>query len=258
MGASFIDYIIADRTVISATAASSFGEKIIYLPDCYQVTDSTRVFPLPSEPRAVFGLPEQGFVFCCFNASQKVTPELFGIWMSLLRQVEGSVLWLLADNDWAAGNLRREVVAHGVTADRLVFAPPFGYEPHLSRLALADLFLDTSPYNAHTTASDALWAGLPLVTCMGLSFPARVAASLLQAIGLPELVTRSLGDYEQLALSLARDPDRLAAIRAKLAHNRKTNALFDTRRFCRHLETAYARMWQRYRRGEKPKSFVVE
>lgn len=258
MGSNFIDYIIGDRTVISAAAAPSFSESIVYLPDCYQATDASRVIPAPMERRAIFGLPETGFVFCCFNASLKFTPALFGIWMKLLRQVEGSVLWLFADNDCAALNLRREAAARGVAADRLIFAPQIDYERHLSRLGLADLFLDTLPYNAHTTASDALWAGLPLVTCMGLSFPARVAASLLQAIGLPELVTHSLEDYEQLALSLALNPDRLASIRAKLARNRTTHALFDTRRFCRHIETAYTRMWERYLRGENPESFIVE
>jgi protein O-GlcNAc transferase len=258
MGAGFIDYIIADRTIIPPDAAPSFTENIVYLPDCYQVTDSIRAVPAPMEPRAAYGLPENGFVFCCFNASHKFTPEVFAVWMNLLRRVADSVLWLLAEDDDARRNLRREATARGIAADRLVFAPALNYERHLSRLALADLFLDTWPYNAHTTASDALWAGLPLLTCMGASFPARVAASLLQAIGLPELVTRSLDAYEQLALDLAHDPDRLAMLRATLARNRTTSPLFDTQGFCRHIETAYTRMWERYRHGEKPQSFEVE
>jgi predicted O-linked N-acetylglucosamine transferase (SPINDLY family) len=258
MGAGFIDYIIADRTVITAAAAPSFSESIVYLPDCYQVTDSTRAIPAPTEPRSAWGLPDSAFVFCCFNASHKFTPEVFTVWMNLLRRTGSSVLWLLAEDDDARTNLRREAAARRVDPDRLIFAAALDYERHLSRLAQADLFLDTLPYNAHTTASDALQAGLPLVTCMGSSFPARVAASLLQAVGLPELITRSLDAYEQLAFDLARDPDRLEALRVTLARNRTSRPLFDTQGFCRHIETAYTRMWEHRRRGEKPQSFEVE
>src|SRR5205085_10291466 len=166
--------------------------------------------------RADVGLPETGFVFACFNNTYKIGPEMFDIWMRLLREVEGSVLWLLEDNPGVASHLQREAQVRGVDSRRLVFAPPRKPEDYLARLRLADLFLDTLPYNAHTTASDSLWMGLPLVTCPGQTFQSRVAASLLHAIGLPELVTASLAEYEALAEALARNPERLAALKAKL------------------------------------------
>ena len=203
------------------------------------------------------GLPEHGFVFCSFNNNYKITPAVFDVWMRLLRQVEGSVLWLLEGNAAAPRNLRREAAARGIAPERLVFAPRMKHEDHLARHRLADLFLDTLPYNAHTTASDALWAGLPVLTCLGTTFAGRVAASLLQAVGLPELITRSLGDYESLALQLANDATMLAAIKQKLARNRETFPLFDTDRFRRHIEAAYVAMWERYQRGEPPASFAV-
>jgi predicted O-linked N-acetylglucosamine transferase (SPINDLY family) len=199
--------------------------------------------PEPAEPkpsaRRAAGLPGHGFVFCCFNGSRKMMQPVFEVWMRLLGKVPGSVLWLLGGNAAAERNLGREAQERGVDPARLVFAPRAGLEAHLARHRLADLFLDTLPYNAHTTASDALWMGLPLVTLMGRSFAGRVAASLLNAIGLPELVTHSLEDYEALALRLAGDPVLLAAVRAKLTKNRNTCALFDTGRFCRHIEAVY-------------------
>jgi predicted O-linked N-acetylglucosamine transferase (SPINDLY family) len=202
-------------------------------------------------------LPETGFVFCSFNNSYKITPVMFALWMSLLDRVEGSVLWLLADNAAAIGNLRQSASQHGIAADRLVFAPRIAAPDHLARHRLADLMLDTLPCNAHTTASDALWAGLPLVTCAGSSFAGRVAGSLLTAAGLPELIAGTLDDYATLALDLAHNPDKLAALKARLARDHATLPLFDSDRFRRHLEQAYETMWQRQQRGEPPSSFAV-
>jgi predicted O-linked N-acetylglucosamine transferase (SPINDLY family) len=199
----------------------------------------------------------EGFVFCCFNNNHKLTPAIFGIWIRLLLRVEGSVLWLLEDNATAARNLRREAAARGVDPARLVFAPRMPLDEHLARHRHADLFLDTLPHNAHTTASDALWAGLPVLTCTGSTFAGRVATSLLHAVGLPELVTGDLAAYEATALELANTPGRLAGLRAVLAAHRATHPLFDTERFRRHLEAAYATMVERQRRGEPPAAFDV-
>ncbi len=257
LGADFIDYAFADRIVIPEAAKAHFAERIIYLPDSYLPTDSARASTAPPPARARLGLPAIGFVFCCLNAPNKIAPDMFDLWMKLLRTVESSVLWLYADNDIAQANLRREAASRGIASKRLVFAPPVDYESHVSRMAAGDLFLDTLPYNAHSTASDALWAGLPVITCAGRSFSARVAASALAAIGLPELATDSLADYERLALSLARDPERLAAIRARLADNRKSYPLFDTAHLCRQIETSYHAMWERHRSGQAPQSFAV-
>jgi predicted O-linked N-acetylglucosamine transferase (SPINDLY family) len=202
------------------------------------------------------GLPA-GFVFCCFNNNHKIAPEIFEIWMRLLRGVEGSVLWLLQDNGAVMTNLKREASARGVAPERLIFAGRTDPAGHLARQSLADLFLDTLPYNAHTTASDALWVGLPLLTVLGSTFAGRVAASLLHAAGLPELVTASLADYESLALKFARDPSALASVKAKLRANRDSCRLFDTERLTRNLEAAYTMMWERYQRGLAPASFQV-
>jgi predicted O-linked N-acetylglucosamine transferase (SPINDLY family) len=202
-------------------------------------------------------LPDDGFIFCCFNNSYKIAPEVFDVWMRLLDRVDSSVLWLIEDNAAAAHNLRREANRRGIEPERLVFAPRVSPAEHLARHRLADLFVDTLPYNAHTTASDALWAGVPLLTCLGSTFPGRVAASLLQAVGLPELITHSLGDYEALALRLALEPGLLSSLKARLAQNRNTSPLFDTKRFARHVEAAYMTMWERHRRGEPPMRFAV-
>jgi predicted O-linked N-acetylglucosamine transferase (SPINDLY family) len=240
-GSDFIDWIVADRIVVPTDQDRFFSEKIAALPDTLWVTD-TRA-ELPSAPnRTDAGLPADGFVFCCFNHNWKITAPLFDIWMRLLAQVDGSVLWLLKGNQTIVGNLRREAQARGVDPDRVVFAPRVTPEQHLARHQLADLMLDTLPYNAHTTASDALWAGLPLVTTPGHSFPARVAASILTAAGVPELIAPDLAAYEALALHLARDPEALQAIKAKLAAHRTTAPLFDTARFTRNLEAVYRAM----------------
>jgi predicted O-linked N-acetylglucosamine transferase (SPINDLY family) len=202
-------------------------------------------------------LPEQGFVFCNFNNNYKINASLFDIWMRLLRSVDGSVLWLLRDNALAEGNLRNAAAARGVDPARLVFADRLPLAQHLARHRLADLFLDTLPYNAHTTASDALWAGLPVLTCQGRAFAGRVAASLLNAVGLPDLVTGDPQAYEASALRLATDATLLSGLRARLARNRLTYPLFDTDRSRRHIETAYTAMMELWRNGESPRSFSV-
>jgi predicted O-linked N-acetylglucosamine transferase (SPINDLY family) len=247
LGTDFHDYIVADDIVAPPEAKAFFSEKIAALPDTYWATDDRRAEPGEAPSRAEAGLPENAFVFCCFNNNWKITPEMFDIWIRLMKAVPGSVLWLLEDNATAAHNLRREAVARGVAAERLIFAPRVLPEAHLARHQLADLFLDTLPYNAHTTASDSLWVGVPLVTCMGRSFQARVAASILNAIGLPELITTDLDDYEKLALALATDPARLRLLREKLAANRRSTPLFDTARFTRNLEAAYEKMASAFR-----------
>ncbi|SRR5579883_656662 len=257
MAAPFMDYVIADRFVIPEAERRSYTEQIVYLPHTYQVNDRRRRISERIPSRAEVGLPEDDVVFCCFNNSWKITAPVFKVWMRLLTGVPGSVLWLLADNRWAAENLRREALARGIAPERLVFCGRASNEDHLARHRLADLFLDTFPYNAHTTASDALWTGLPLVTCSGRSFASRVAGSLLRAAGLPELITRSLGEYERLALRLALDRDELAAFRARL-QSREALPLFDTPTFCRHLEDAYRRMQALQRADRAPEGFAVE
>jgi protein O-GlcNAc transferase len=258
MGVEFIDYVLADRIILPANHAEFYAEKIVHLPDCYQPNDSKRRIGAEVPTRASVGLPESGFVFCSFNNSYKFTPRFFDIWMRLLRQVEGSVLWLLATSEAAMHNLRNEARAQGVDPSRLVFAPKVDVSRHLPRHRLADLFLDNLPVNAHTAASDALWVGLPVLTCMGENFVGRVAASLLNAVGLPELVTRSLDEYEDLALKLASDPVLIASVRQKLDGNRKRYPLFNTDRLRRHIESAYMTMWDTAQRGEPPRSFAVE
>ena len=257
LGAAFMDYIVADRFLVPEQDAECYSERPVYLPDTYFVNDSKRPIAEDTPSRAELALPQDAFVFCCFNLTAKITPEVFSIWMRLLAQIPGSVLWLLEDNAGARRNLEREAQARGVDAARLVFAPRMRTDRHLARQRRADLFLDTLPYNAHTTASDALWAGLPVLTCPGRTFAGRVAGSLLRAVGLPELIARDLAHYEALALELARDAARLAELRAKLERNRATAPLFDTDRFRRHIEAAYATMREIALRGESPRSFAV-
>jgi predicted O-linked N-acetylglucosamine transferase (SPINDLY family) len=257
MGARFIDYVIADPVVAPLREAAHFTEKIVELPDCYLATDTTREIPTVDLNRGAVGLPDDGFVFCSFNNNYKITAPVFDRWIALLREVEGSVLWLLRDNAAAEANLRREASTRGIDPARLVFAPRVPPREHLARHELADLFLDTLPFNAHVTATDALWAGLPVLTCAGDTFASRVAASALRAAGVGELITANLDDYQNLALSLARSPDLLRGLREKLNDNRARCALFDTRRFCRHLETAYETMWEIARRREPPHSLAV-
>jgi protein O-GlcNAc transferase len=258
-GAGFIDYILADATALPFDEQPFFAERIVHLPDCYHANDATRLIASQTPRRSELGLPDQGFVFCCFNQCYKIAPPVFDVWMRLLAQVPGSVLWLSDMNDLAQDNLRRVAAARGVAPDRIIFAPyVVRVEDYLARQRAADLFLDTLPYNAHSTTCDALFAGLPVVTCAGNTFPGRVAASMLEAAGVPELVTHSLEGYEVLALDLATDTARLQATRRKLADNRHTCALFDGDRFRRGIEAAYTTMWDIYRRGERPRSFRVE
>jgi protein O-GlcNAc transferase len=252
MSADYIDYIIADRTLIPAGREDQYSENIAFLPNSYQVNDTRRRVADRTPSRGEVGLPEHGFVFCCFNGNYKITPGVFDAWMRILAAAPGSVLWLLEDNAAAAKNLRNEARRRGVEADRLVFAPRVPLPEHLARLRLADLFLDTLPCNAHTTASDALWVGAPVLTCLGDTFAGRVAASLLNAIGLPELVAPTLDAYEALANELAANAAKLASIKRKLADNRLTTPLFDTQLFARHIEAAYAAMYERYQSDLAP------
>jgi predicted O-linked N-acetylglucosamine transferase (SPINDLY family) len=239
MGAPFMDYILADRIVLPLDQQPFCSEKIVHLPDCYQANDATRE-TLPAPSRAEAGLPVEGFVFCSFNNGWKITRPMFEIWMRLLAQVEGSVLWLLDGPH--AENMRREASARGIEPSRLIFAPKLPPQQHLARHQLADLFLDTLPYNAHTSCSDALWAGLPVITCYGKAFPGRVAASLLKAVDLPELVTTQPGDYEAKALELAKNPALLAATKQKLLRNRRATPLYDSERLRQAIEAAYEKM----------------
>ncbi len=257
LGNGLADYVIADPVVVPMADQPFFSERIVHLPHCYQPNDSRRPIDERTPTRQEAGLPEQGFVFCCFNSGYKIIPPLFDVWMRLLAAVPGSVLWLFEGNPEMTGNLRREASARGVAPERLVFAPKVPMPQHLARQRLADLFLDTLPYNAHTTGSDALWAGLPMITCLGESFPGRVGASLLRAAGLDELVTRSLAEYEALALALARSPERLAGLRRRLEDGRGNAPLWDTAGYARHIEAAYVRMAEACRAGEAPVAFAV-
>ena len=252
LGADYIDYLVADRTLVGVADRGFYREKIVRLPHSYQANDSKRKISDRLFTRAQMGLPERGFVFCCFNNNYKILPATFDAWMRILKAVDGSVLWLLQDDARTAGHLRREAQARGVDGARLVFAQRLPLDEHLARHRLADLFLDTWPYNAHTTASDALWAGLPVLTLKGKSFASRVAASLLHAVNLPELITGSPQAYETAAMALAQDPARLAALRAKLEQGRNTAPLFDGKRMARHLEAAYEALFARHAAGLSP------
>ena len=257
LGADYMDYIIADKTLIPPQSQQSYSEKVVYLPNSYQVNDRKRIISERQFTRQELGLPEDGFVFCCFNNNFKILPATFGGWMRILKAVEGSVLWLFQENSWAAENLKKEAENHSISADRLVFAERMPLPEHLARHRQADLFLDTFPYNAHTTASDALWTGLPVLTLIGRSFASRVAASLLNAVGLPELITNTQEEYESLAIELAMNPQKLTDIRLKLDRNRLTTPLFDTPLFTKNLEDAYSEMYERYRTDLEPDHIVI-
>jgi protein O-GlcNAc transferase len=257
-GAPFIDYVLADATVLPLDQQPFFAETIVHLPDCYHPNDTTRSLSAAPE-RSELGLPPGAFVFCCFNQSHKISAANFEVWMRLLARIDGSVLWLSHMNEFAMDNLRRAAMDRGIDSARVIFAPRLDrIEDHLARHRHADLFLDTLPYNAHSTAIDALWAGLPVVTCAGSAFPGRVGASLLRSAGLPELVTHDLEDYEALAARLASDASLLQGIRRRLEENRATQPLFDMDRLRRHIEAAYLTMWDIHARGEAPRHFQVE
>jgi len=259
LGAPFIDYLIADEVVIPRGEERGYAEQIVRLPHCYLPNDDRRQSATGAPSRAAAGLPEGGLVLCAFTNPCKINPSLFDIWMRLLRSSPGSVLWLRSMAQEACANLRHEADVRGVNPERLIFAPyATDMTAHLARLGLADLYLDTLPYNAHSTACDALWAGLPMLTCAGRSMASRTAASTLVAAGLPELVTHTLEEYERKALTLLRDPAELQRLRARLTSSRCTAPLFDTERHTRHLEAAYHTMHQRALRGEPPLAFGVE
>jgi len=257
IGAPYLDYLIADGTLIPERSRRHYVEKIAYLPNSYLVNDRKRPVASRSFSREELGLPPAGFVFCCFNNSYKITPTVFDGWMRILAQVDGSVLWLLEDNATATRNLRAAAKARGISAERLVFGGRLPVAEHLARQRAADLFIDTLPCNAHTTASDALWVELPLLTLIGEAFAGRVAASLLNAVGLPELIATTQEQYEELAIGLATKPARLAQIRRKLAQNRLTTPLFDTELSTRHFEDAYGQMYERYHADLPPAHLYV-
>lgn len=256
-GSPVIDYIIADEIVIPADQRKYYSEKVVWLPDTYYPNDNLRRIAPETPTRKAAGLPDTGFVFCSFNNSYKITPAIFDVWIRLLQEIDGSVLWLMESNPSVPDNLRREAATRGVSPERLVFAPFMPTDEHLARHRLADLFLDTIRYNAHTTACDALWAGLPVLTCTGDTFTSRVATSLLHAVGLSELATRSLEEYAAFALRLAREPAALFAIKAKLTANRDITSLFDTARLTRHLEAAYVAIVERSRSGKRPEALTI-
>ena len=258
MGFDYADYIVADRIVLPPEHAQFYSEKVAWLPDSYMASDNKRFLPSSTPTRLDCGLPEDAFVFCCFNQAFKITPEVFSVWMHLLKATNGSVLWLSAVSPAAEANLRREAQQRDVEPERLIFAKQIAQaDAHLARQKQADLFLDTLPYNAHTTANEALWVGVPVLTRMGDAFQGRVAASLLKAAGLPEMVTTSIEAYQALALEVANNPERLFLLKQKLEDNRFRTALFDTKPFTRHLEQAYLAMYERYQAGLKPDHIVV-
>jgi predicted O-linked N-acetylglucosamine transferase (SPINDLY family) len=258
MGAGYIDYLVADRIVIPEHTQLHYREKIVRLPNSYQPNDKSRRISDRECSREEYGLPPSAFVYCCFNNSYKITPTVFESWMRILRRVDSGVLWLLEDNPIAKNNLQREAVRHGVDGGRLIFTPRTELSGHLARHRVADLFLDTLPYNAHTTASDALWSGLPVLTLAGEAFASRVGASLLQSVGLPELIASTPLEYETAAVELAMDSPRLRGIKQKLAHNRLAAPLFDAVSFTRGLESAYQRMYDRYQADLPPEHMCVE
>ena len=257
LGADFMDYIIVDENLMPREKQKYYVEKPIYLPHQYMPTDNTRQISSKPITRADEGLPEHGFVFCCFNNNYKISPREFDIWMRLLRSVEGSVLWLRKSNNWSIENFCKEAKKRGIDESRLVFADKLPMDEHLARHKLADVFLDTFAFNAHTTATEALWAGLPVVTKLGEGFAARVSGSLLSAIGLPELITNNEAEYEKLAFELATNPEKLSSLKYQLAINRSSKALFNTELYTKHLEDGYQRAYQLYFEGNKPKAIHV-
>ena len=240
-GEALFDYLLSDAFITPPETASDYAEKLALLPDTYQPNDTQRPVAR-SQRRKAYGLPEQGFVFCCFNQTFKILPDAFDVWMNLLKQVPNSVLWLLECNALSKANLIKEAEKRGVTKERLIFAPRVAMAEHMARHTCADLFLDTLPYNAHTTTSDALWMGLPVLTCSGNTFASRVAGSLLKAAELPELITYSLQEYQAKALALANNPQELNRIKTHLMTKKKQLPLFNTTQFSRDLEAIYKRM----------------
>ena len=257
MGAEYYDYLIADKTIIPVINQDYYTEKIVYLPN-YQVNDSNRLISDKVFEKVELNLPINGFVFCCFNKNYKIVPSTFDGWMRILKAVPDSILFLYGSNKWAEANLKIEAEKRGVSQTRIVFGNRIEKSEYIARYKVVDLFLDTLPYNAGTTASDALWAGLPVLTCMGESFASRVAASLLNAIELPELITTTQAEYEAKAIELGNNPAKLKAIKDKLERNRLTTALFDTPRFTKHIEAAFTQMYERYQADLPPDHIYIE
>jgi len=257
MYAQYYDYLIADKTIIPEYLQRYYSEKLIYLP-CYQVNDRKRQISNKKFTRKNFGLPDTGFVFCCFNNNYKILPEVFGIWMRVLDAVDESVLFLYADNEWSEKSLKKEAEIKGIDPKRLIFGKFVSRDEYLARYQSCDLFLDTTPYNAGTTASDALWAGVPVLTLIGKSFPSRVAASLLNAINLPELIATSSKEYEDLAVELGNNPEKMALLKKKLYVNRLNTSLFDTPLFASNIEKAFEEIVDRYQMGLPPKNIVID
>lgn len=258
LGAQYMDYLIADDHVIPAASYQFYFEKIVSLPNCYQANDNKRVISEKEFTRSDFGLPQDVFVYCCFNNNYKITPQIFKIWMSILKNTSKTVLWLLKDNELAAKNLLAQARQYGVSTDRIIFADRCEPAEHLARHQLADLFLDTFPYNAHTTASDALWSGLPILTYVGSTFPGRVTSSLLSGLGVTELIAGSQKDYGDMAISFANNPLELLSIRKKIEIKKLTCALFDTRQFTQNLENAFRLMHSRASANLPPEHFKIQ
>ena len=245
-GTNYLDYIIADKILIPKESQKYYSEKIVYLPDTYQANDSTKKISDKVFTREELGLPKNGFVFCCFNNNYKITPQVFNVWMRMLNRVKNSVLWILSEDINISKNLKNETKIRGIDFNRIVFAERIKMNEHLARQKVADLFIDTFPYTGHTTASDALWVGLPVLTRIGKSFASKVSASLLNTIGLSELVTNSEKEYEDLAVELAINTTKLKEIKNKLKNNKTTKPLFNTQNFTRNIEKAYSLMYERY------------
>lgn len=258
IGAPYIDYLIADELVVPPSSQKYYVEKIAYLPDSYQANDDQRRVSSRKFTKSELGLPERGFIFACFNNNYKITPAIFDLWAQILKSVEGSVLWILVDNLTAGDNLVKEASARGISSERLIFAERLDLAEHLARHQLADLFLDTLPYNAHTTASDALWSGLPVLTLKGDTFPGRVSASLLTAIGLPQLITYSEDEYVDLAIDLAKNPIKMQEMKAKLSKNIATEPLFNSNNFSKNIELVFSKMMARYSAGLMPETIYVK
>ena len=257
LGANYYDYLVADQTMIPEEQQQHYSEKIVYLPS-FQVNDSTQSPPSTTLTRQDVGLPETGFVFCCFNNNFKITPTTFDSWGRILEKVKDSVLLIYVDNESAQINLTKEITLRGIDPSRLIFGKRLSKSEYLARYRVADLFLDTHPYNAGTTASDALRMGLPVLTYLGSSAVSRHAASILNALNLPELITTTLEEYESLAIELATDPEKLKIIKDKLVGNLSTAPLYDTSLFARNLESAYSMMYDRYQRGLDPDHIYVK
>ena len=257
MGADYYDYLIADSIMIPKDSQRFYSEKIAYLPN-FQVNDSSESPPEIKLSRKDLGLPDKGFIFCCFNNTYKFTPQIFDSWAKILHQVEGSVLIVFANNELSKTNLSKEIVNRGVDSNRLIFGDSLSRPEYLARYKSADLFLDTHPYNAGTTASDALRMGLPMLTYVGNSYQSRMGASIVSALNLPELVANHIEEYEKIAIDLAKNPDKLKVIKDKLLKNLSTAPLYDTKRFTKNIEAAYSEMYERYQKGLKPDHIYVE